>query len=102
MRASGKAGMTDDQIADFVSRFMPAYKAYLPQLYSQGPTTARQGRNLVIQVDENRSPVANQPASVICGGGRMPPAASQSSSLIPSISFLSVLSLGMFLSAASS
>lgn len=26
MRASGKAGMTDEQIADFVSRFMPAYK----------------------------------------------------------------------------
>ena len=26
MRATGKAGMTDEQIADFVSRFMPAYK----------------------------------------------------------------------------
>jgi pantothenate kinase-related protein Tda10 len=30
MRKSGKAGLTDAQVADFVSRFMPAYKAYLP------------------------------------------------------------------------
>lgn len=35
MRASGKPGMTDAQIADFVARFMPAYKAYLPGLYSK-------------------------------------------------------------------
>ena len=30
MRTSGKPGLTDAQVADFVSRFMPAYKAYLP------------------------------------------------------------------------
>lgn len=35
MRASGKPGMSDAQIADFVARFMPAYKAYLPVLYSK-------------------------------------------------------------------
>ena len=35
MRASGKSGMSDDQIADFVDRFMPAYKAYLPTLYAK-------------------------------------------------------------------
>jgi D-glycerate 3-kinase len=35
MRASGKTGMTDEQIADFVNRFMPAYKAYLPHLYQK-------------------------------------------------------------------
>ena len=33
MRASGKSGMTDEQVADFCDRFMPAYKAYLPGLY---------------------------------------------------------------------
>jgi pantothenate kinase-related protein Tda10 len=30
MRAAGKPGLSDEQVADFVSRFMPAYKAYLP------------------------------------------------------------------------
>ncbi|KAF5829074.1 hypothetical protein DUNSADRAFT_16607 [Dunaliella salina] len=65
MRASGKPGMTDAQIADFVARFMPAYKAYLPQLYSKGPTTARPNRTLIIEVDEQRSPVANQPKPVL-------------------------------------
>lgn len=30
MRAAGKPGLTDEQVKDFVSRFMPAYKAYLP------------------------------------------------------------------------
>mmetsp|Transcript_11024 Transcript_11024/g.31152 ORF Transcript_11024/g.31152 Transcript_11024/m.31152 type:complete len:337 (+) Transcript_11024:458-1468(+) len=65
MRAGGKPGMTDEQIADFVSRFMPAYQAYLPDLYDKGPTTCAHGRTLVIQVDETRSPVAEQPAPVV-------------------------------------
>jgi D-glycerate 3-kinase len=30
MRAAGKPGLSDEQVADFVDRFMPAYKAYLP------------------------------------------------------------------------
>lgn len=30
MRSAGKPGLTDEQVADFVSRFMPAYRAYLP------------------------------------------------------------------------
>ena len=64
MRASGKAGMTDDQIADFVSRFMPAYKAYLPNLYSKGPTSCKKGKTLIIEVDQNRSPKAKQPSPV--------------------------------------
>lgn len=65
MRAAGKAGMTDEQIADFVSRFMPAYEAYLPGLYARGPTTAQAGRTLIIEVDQNRSPVLQQPAPVV-------------------------------------
>ena len=32
-----KIGLTDDQVADFVSRFMPAYVTYLPSLYASGP-----------------------------------------------------------------
>eukprot|EP00798_Chlamydomonas_sp_ICE-L_P021504 gene21504-28486_t len=58
MRASGKPGMTNDQIADFVARFQVAYRAYLPGLYNNGPTTAKAGRLLTIQVDQNRTPVA--------------------------------------------
>lgn len=37
MRAAGKPSLTDAQVEDFVRRFMPAYEAYLPHLYSQGP-----------------------------------------------------------------
>jgi len=65
MRAAGKAGMTDAQIADFVSRYIPAYAAYLPALYAQGPTTAAAGRTLILEVDQARAPVGEQPAPVI-------------------------------------
>lgn len=61
MRASGKPGMTDAQISDFVSRFMPAYEAYLPGLYSRGPTSSKKGKTLIIEVDADRSPVKSQP-----------------------------------------
>lgn len=36
-RAAGKPTLTDDEVADFVARFMPAYVAYLPGLYGAGP-----------------------------------------------------------------
>jgi D-glycerate 3-kinase len=61
MRAKGKSGMTDEGIADFVSRYLPSYRQYLPVLYSQGPTTSRKGKTLVVEVDERRSPVEKQP-----------------------------------------
>jgi D-glycerate 3-kinase len=61
MRAAGKPGMTDEQIADFVSRYIPAYTAFLPGLYAAGPTTAKAGRTLVIEVDDCRCPVQQQP-----------------------------------------
>jgi D-glycerate 3-kinase len=64
MRAAGKPGMTDAQIADFVSRYMPAYTAYLPGLYAQGPTTARAGHTLMIEVDQSRAPVPLQPKTL--------------------------------------
>lgn len=65
MKAQGKPGMTDAQVADFVARFIPSYTAYLPALYSRGPTTARADRTLIIEVDQNRSPVKQQPAPVL-------------------------------------
>jgi D-glycerate 3-kinase len=57
--------MTDEQVAAFVDRFMPAYRAYLAGLYSQGPTTANPGRLLVVEVDEGREPVAQQPQPIM-------------------------------------
>eukprot|EP01023_Acetabularia_acetabulum_P043948 TRINITY_DN4400_c0_g1_i4.p1 TRINITY_DN4400_c0_g1~~TRINITY_DN4400_c0_g1_i4.p1 ORF type:complete len:392 (-),score=58.34 TRINITY_DN4400_c0_g1_i4:191-1366(-) len=65
MKAGGKPGMTDAQIEDFVSRFMPAYKAYLPDLYKNGPTTAKPGKLVVVEVDQARSPVSNQPKPIM-------------------------------------
>ncbi|PNH03549.1 D-glycerate 3-kinase, chloroplastic [Tetrabaena socialis] len=65
MKAGGKPGMSDEQIADFVSRFIPAYSAYLPGLYAAGPTTARPSRTLIIEVDQARSPIAQQPPPVL-------------------------------------
>lgn len=58
MRSSGKAGMTDEQVADFVSRYIPAYTAYLPALYSRGPSTVRPGKWLTVEVDADRTPIA--------------------------------------------
>jgi D-glycerate 3-kinase len=49
------------QIADFVARFQPAYRAYLPGLYALGPTTARSGHTLIIEVDQGRAPLPQQP-----------------------------------------
>ncbi len=37
MKSGGRPGMSDEQVRDFVSRFMPAYEAYLPALYAAGP-----------------------------------------------------------------
>eukprot|EP00981_Chlorochromonas_danica_P005917 scaffold1236_cov170-Ochromonas_danica.AAC.8 len=37
MRRQRGAGMTDEQVQRFVDRYMPAYRCYLPSLYSRGP-----------------------------------------------------------------
>lgn len=65
MIAAGKPGMSTAQIQDFVARFMPAYAAYLPELYMKGPTTAKAGRTLVVEVDQRRSPVVPQPEPIL-------------------------------------
>lgn len=33
MREAGRPGMSEEQVRDFCSRYMPAYRAYLPGLY---------------------------------------------------------------------
>ncbi|KAF5204333.1 D-glycerate 3-kinase protein [Thalictrum thalictroides] len=57
MRAEGKPGMSDDEIKDFVSRYFPAYKAYLPTLYSEGPNGSHPEHLLVVDIDEGRNPI---------------------------------------------
>ncbi|CAH2067979.1 unnamed protein product [Thlaspi arvense] len=57
MRQAGKAGMSDDEVNDFVSRYLPAYKAYLPTLYAEGPSGSDPDRVLAIDIDEERNPI---------------------------------------------
>uniref|UniRef100_A0A1D2A8S5 Uncharacterized protein n=1 Tax=Auxenochlorella protothecoides TaxID=3075 RepID=A0A1D2A8S5_AUXPR len=47
------------QVADFVSCYMPAYRLYLPSLYKDGPTTARKGHTLVVEIDQSRVPITD-------------------------------------------
>lgn len=61
MLATGKTGMTEEQVKDFVDRYMPAYRAYLPALYRSGPSTARAGHVLIAEIDESRTAIENQP-----------------------------------------
>uniref|UniRef100_A0A7C8Z4X4 Glycerate 3-kinase n=1 Tax=Opuntia streptacantha TaxID=393608 RepID=A0A7C8Z4X4_OPUST len=57
MRADGKPGMSDEEVLDFVSRYLPAYNAYLPTLYSEGPNGSDPNRTLMIEIDEGRNPI---------------------------------------------
>uniref|UniRef100_A0A1D1XKG3 D-glycerate 3-kinase, chloroplastic n=2 Tax=Anthurium amnicola TaxID=1678845 RepID=A0A1D1XKG3_9ARAE len=57
MREDGKPGMSDDEVLDFVSRYLPAYKAYLPTLYSEGPKGMAPDRLLLVEVDDERNPI---------------------------------------------
>eukprot|EP00884_Botryococcus_braunii_P002974 jgi/Botrbrau1/12678/Bobra.67_1s0042.1 len=63
MRAKGKPGMTDEEVADFVDRYMPAYLGYLKGLYSHGPTSGQSGHVLMIEIGEDRSLSPQQPKS---------------------------------------
>lgn len=45
------------QIFDFVSRYLPAYKAYLPTLYAEGPSGSDPEHLLVVEIDEGRNPI---------------------------------------------
>jgi len=57
MREAGNPGMTDDEVRDFVSRYLPAYYAYLPTLYSEGPNGSDPQHLLTIEIDEGRNPI---------------------------------------------
>ncbi|CAL5444017.1 unnamed protein product [Camellia sinensis] len=57
MRAGGKPGMSDEELMDFVSQYLPAYKAYLPTLYSECPTGADPDNLLLIEINEGRNPI---------------------------------------------
>ncbi len=65
-RAEGRPTLSDDEVSDFVDRFMPAYVAYLPGLYARGPDGGGEGGGgggggsgkkptLVVEVDERRN-----------------------------------------------
>lgn len=60
-KAAGKSGMTDEQVADFVDRYMPGYVHYLPELYSCGPTTKQPGKVLTIEIQKSRQLTKEQP-----------------------------------------
>jgi len=51
--------LTDEQVSDFVDRFMPAYKGYLSGLYANGPHRANGRPTLAFYVDANRTPFAS-------------------------------------------
>ena len=60
-RVAGYDTLTDEQVADFVQRFMPAYDLYARRMYTDGPWRGRDGdasekHNSVftVQIDRNR------------------------------------------------
>ena len=57
MAASGRPGMSDAQVADFVSRYMPAYHAYLPALYAAAEAGGVDAKPTIFaKVDAERRP----------------------------------------------
>eukprot|EP00178_Gracilaria_changii_P014570 TRINITY_DN4099_c0_g1_i1.p1 TRINITY_DN4099_c0_g1~~TRINITY_DN4099_c0_g1_i1.p1 ORF type:complete len:598 (+),score=88.08 TRINITY_DN4099_c0_g1_i1:4154-5947(+) len=55
-RAAGRPGLSDEQVVDFVSRFMPAYKQYSPRLYRRKEPLFP-NHELHIEIDQMRRPV---------------------------------------------
>lgn len=59
MAAKGRPGMSDEGVADFVSRYMPAYEAYLPALSAASAADGVDGKpTLRVDVDGGRGPVS--------------------------------------------
>ena len=46
------------QVLRFMDCYLPAYKLSTPELYAQGPTTARPGHVLAVTVDRDRNPIS--------------------------------------------
>lgn len=67
LRSSGKPALSSDQVRDFVDRFMPAYKAYLPGLYAPTSSSNDSSRRLseiprlVLEIDVTRTPSQLEP-----------------------------------------
>jgi D-glycerate 3-kinase len=67
MKAAGKTGLTEAETRDYIDRFMPAYRAYLPGLYqfaaashlrhSASAWQAGVARSLCIEIGLNRLPL---------------------------------------------
>lgn len=57
MREAGNPGMSNEEVKDFVSRYLPAYNAYLPPLYSEGPNGSDPEHTLIIEIDDRRNPI---------------------------------------------
>jgi D-glycerate 3-kinase len=62
LRTADKPALSPDQVRDFVDRFMPAYQAYLPQLY-RAPSADNASRShlatipqLHLEIDVTRTP----------------------------------------------
>ena len=63
MKEAGRPGMTDAQVADFVTRYMPAYEAYLPGLYAAAEGSGVGGSpTFLAWVDEGRNAAQVQAA----------------------------------------
>lgn len=59
MAAAGRPGMSDAEVADFVSRYQPAYTAFLPALYAAAEAGGVGGKpTLLVRVDKTRGPAA--------------------------------------------
>ncbi|KAK4531935.1 hypothetical protein CCYA_CCYA10G2792 [Cyanidiococcus yangmingshanensis] len=63
MRAAGRPAMTDEQVYAFVDKFMPAYRAYLSDLYWSPPLTGDASRELRVGIDRTRAPTRRFPWS---------------------------------------
>lgn len=58
LRDSGRPGLSDAQVKDFVDRFMPSYAAYLPRLYAEGPAGRAGVPRLALDIDQDRTLIA--------------------------------------------
>eukprot|EP01031_Cornospumella_fuschlensis_P038602 gene38602-46929_t len=65
MKQTGK-GMSDSQVRDFVSRFMPAYELYLPALYQSCSDPSYSQPRLKITVGRDRMPVSFSEPILTC------------------------------------
>ena len=60
MRDAGRPGMSDEEVANFVSAYLPAYDAYLPSLYGACAGPGVHGKpTYSVEVGGDRGPVSS-------------------------------------------